>query len=81
MATNGVEFDLGVGGSGGRVRPGPELLPVVGWGADQLGDHAGWQRSGDLFGELVDRIGFDAVEDPAHDLADLRLQYRNTAAE
>ena len=70
-----VEFDLGVGGSGGRVRPRPELLPVVGRGADQLGDHPGGQRSGDLLGELVHGVGFDAVEDSAHDLADLRLEH------
>ena len=74
-----VEFDLRVGGSGGRVRPGPELLPVVGRGADQLGDQPGGQRSGDLLGELVHRTRLDAVEDAADDLADLRLEHRNAA--
>lgn len=55
-------------------RPGRGLRPVVRRGAEQLGDDASGQQSGDLFGELVGRMGFDPIKDLPHDLADLRLR-------
>ena len=72
-----VHLDLGVGDTGTCVGPSTELLPVLGRRTEQLRDHPGGQGSGDPFGELEGGAGFDIVEEPVHDLADLRLQDGN----
>ncbi len=78
-ATSAVHLDLGIGGPRARIRPPTELLPVVGRGAEQLGDHPGGQGSRELFGELDGGVGSDVVEDPVDDLAHLRLENRHLA--
>ena len=59
-----VHLDLGVGVAGARVGPRAEPLPVVGRRTEQLGDHPGGQRRGDLFGELDGWTGLTSSRIP-----------------
>ena len=66
-----IQVDLGVVEPDAGIGPHSEPFPIRRWRAEDLGDQARWQGSGDAFGELDCPSRFDLVEDPEYQVADL----------